>query len=600
MTFYNLPPAWDPGFCLPKNVQDEGLERRAFVTKQMPRGTYDNPSVGDGGYDVPQYIKDEGYGQGTFTTRWPPDGTYDGPKIPHWLNQRPKVTKVTRLPGGGRRVTVQALGDDPLPEPFESYGQRAAATVIAHFAPLPTGLRQVAMRRFLDTVDKSLWSRTQDFFRRYVQQKIPPQDAFPLALARALSTGIVAEIILTGKRGEAPQATSLLGLGCYGCGPLLGAMALGDATVTGCQPAPEGFTWIYGATVNGQWIPGHWARLEPGKQAQPFCSGGPPFGSGATTVADLVASGAQIITRDHAPPFDFWVGPFGFDTKTLKDRVWAIGGDPSPSVSNRAAPPDIMYVNPDPDNHDPPQPQGSTVRKITPEILAWMKARLTEETDPSGQKDVPRYYTDKSEMNGFPEPDAPKWFDAMGISPTTPMRFHKLSALRTAGMVWARTKHIKTGADMVLAIQLGRADFRRDYDPKTNGLALKVWLARVPDRDIFGALWNPMILINPLTAMQATASVVAGLAPILGEMSCDVLKNPATGVVAGAVAAYYGMPPQAGQQGVAIAADQCGQPPPPPPPPVVKRPIWTYVLLAGGGILTVAMLTAPHKKGAPR
>ena len=45
---FNLPPSWDPGYALPDNVKDEGLERRAFVTKQMPRGTYVSGIESDG------------------------------------------------------------------------------------------------------------------------------------------------------------------------------------------------------------------------------------------------------------------------------------------------------------------------------------------------------------------------------------------------------------------------------------------------------------------------------------------------------------------------------------------------------------------------
>lgn len=104
---YNLPPPWDPGFALPQNAKDEGDQRQAFVTKQMPRGTYDQPSVGYGGYAVPQYVKDEGYGQGTFTTKWLPSGTYTTPKIPHWQNHRPVVLSETRLPGGGRAISIR-------------------------------------------------------------------------------------------------------------------------------------------------------------------------------------------------------------------------------------------------------------------------------------------------------------------------------------------------------------------------------------------------------------------------------------------------------------------------------------------------------------
>lgn len=597
---YNLPPAWDAGFAMPKNVRDEGLERRAFVTKQMPRGTYDDSTDGTAGYNVPQYIKDEGTGQGAFTTFWQPRGTYNGGKVPHWLNQRPTVTGVAPIPGGGTQVTVQTgtapagMGDDaPIGEPFDTYGQRAASVMITAVSGLPAGQRQKVLKAMMDKVDKSLWGRTQDIFRRYVQQKMAPANAFPLALARALSTGIAAEIITSGVQRTAPQANSLLGLGCYGCEAAQGAM--GDvAWPQGCSPAPTGFTWLYTATVNGQSIPGRWARLPAGQTPQPFCSGVVP--PGALTVADPTGTGAPpppIEVREHVPTYDMFVGPFGFDTSVLKDRVWGVG-TPSDTVANRAASPDIIYLTP---GALPQGPQLANVRPMIPQVMAWLKARLIEAQDSSGNTDTPVHYTD-SAAYGFPEPDAKTWFDAMAISADTPVRLHKLWQLRTTESPFARTKHIKTGADMVLNLRLSPLTYGKDWDAKTNPLVLNVWLSRVPDKSIFGALWNPMILINPLTALQATADIVSGVANVLGDLACDVLTHPAAGTVAGAAAAAEGIPPQAGTTGVAIAASQCGKAPPP-VVPVVKHSIWPWVIMGGGAIVAVALLTRPRKATTP-
>lgn len=566
---YNLPPAWDAGFALPRNVRDEGLERRAFVTKWMPRGTYDDSTDGTAGYNVPQYIKDEGTGQGAFTTFWQPRGTYNGGKVPHWLNKRPTVTNVVPLPGGGNQVTVQTgMGDDaPVGEPFDTYGQRAATVLISSVAGLPQGQRQKILKAMMDRLDKSLWLRTQDIFNRYVQQKMAPADAFPLALARALSTGIAAEIITTGVRRVAPQANSLLGLGCYGCAAFLGAM--GDTATWGGIPQ-QPITAVIGTT--------------------------------------------GLVTP---PPPDFWVGPFGFDTSKLVDRVWAIGA-PSPTVANRAAVPDAIYVLPGQlflSGSLPTQATEATlgpgwatglpnlpgsatlradVRTVNPELLAWIKARLTEAVDSSGVADKPVHYTDASEIYGFPEAGAKPWFDAIGVAPETPIRMHKLAALRTTAEPFARTKHIKTGANMVLELRLAPAIYGQAWDAVRNPMVLQVWLSRVPDPSLFGALWNPMILIDPLAALSAIDSVAAGVAPILGDLACDVLTHPAAGAAAGAIAAAEGIPPQVGTGGVALAAGQCGQAP---PPPVVapSSSIWPWVILGGGAVVAVALLTKPKK-----
>jgi hypothetical protein len=609
---YNLPPAWDAGFALPKNVRDEGLERRAFVTRQLPRGTYDDSTDGTGGYVVPQYVLDEGTGQGAYVTDWQARGTYNGPVVPNWLNKRPTVTQVTQLPGGAQQVTVQPLGDAPMAEPFESYGQQAAAVLIGAVANLPQGQRQKALKAIMDRIDKSLWSRTSDIFNRYVQQKMAPADAFPLALARALSTGIAAEIITTGIRGSAPQAASLLGLGCYGCAAVLGALG-DDAPPAGCQAAPAGYTWIYGATVNGQVIPGHWAKLAAGQTAQPFCPTPPP---GAITAATVAAqSGITTVVVDHGANYDWFVGPFGFNTATFVPRTWASGSPPSATTANRAAPPDIMYLSPDV-NFSLPQPTLSYVRPLIPQVLQWLAARLTEATDSSGKTDTPTTYSATSSTNAASSylfdangnanqgmlADAKRWFDAMGIQPGTPVRLHALWYLKTAAEPLARTTNIKTGANMALYVSIAPMDLARGWDQATNPMVLKVWLVSVPDPSLFGALWNPMILINPVTALQATVGVTAGVITAvgdqLGNLACGVLSNPAAGTAAGVAAAAYGIPPQAGTAGVAIAASQCGQAPPPVVVPASSS-IWPMVLIGGGALVAILLLTKPKKAATP-
>lgn len=105
---YRLPPPYDPGYAMPKNALNEGLERRAFITKWTPRGTYDNPTFNNsGGYALPAYVQQEPYGQEAKVTDWQPGGTYNGPRVPHWLNQRPRITNVAPAPGGGKAVTIR-------------------------------------------------------------------------------------------------------------------------------------------------------------------------------------------------------------------------------------------------------------------------------------------------------------------------------------------------------------------------------------------------------------------------------------------------------------------------------------------------------------
>ncbi len=129
---FNLPPPWDPGYALPENVSDEGLERRGFVTRWMPRGTYDATRVGTGGYAVPKYVQKEGYGQGAVVTKWAPRGRYDIP-VPNWLDQRPKLLKQRSFPGGNT-LTFDALSGTDLPALYTSFGKKAARAVLARVA----------------------------------------------------------------------------------------------------------------------------------------------------------------------------------------------------------------------------------------------------------------------------------------------------------------------------------------------------------------------------------------------------------------------------------------------------------------------------------
>lgn len=296
---YNLPPPWNAGYALPDNVDDEGLERRAFITKMLPRGSYDPSTDGTGGFAVPQYIRDEGTGQGTYTTQWQPSGTYSGPRIPHFLNRRPTVVKAAKLPGGATLATVQrsvpAMGDDeaPMPAPMENYGVQAAQVLISGVAAVPPAKRSAAIRKAMDKLDASLWDRTQAIFARYVKQGMAPEAAFKPALQRALSTGLTASIIKKGFRSSAPQFSPLQGLGCYSCKPALGAVkeggAGGKSTGTGTKPgqtntAADNAKIIADAIAKGAYYDANGILRYPAEA-----------GSILDTIVDVVITPVQVI-----------------------------------------------------------------------------------------------------------------------------------------------------------------------------------------------------------------------------------------------------------------------------------------------------------------
>lgn len=248
-SFFNLPPPWNPGYALPRNVEAEGLVRGTFTARQAPRGTYDDPVVGRGGYQVPAYAIDEGYGQGAVVTAWMPRG--EAPRVQHWLDMPTTIVEgATPVRGGGTEYHLDVLSGDPAPaalplpgqkgDPFVLYGRRAARIIARKMKGLPPGDRRVALKAIFDTVDPALWGKVAQRAETYLAAGQSADAAFEQAMATAFADGMLSEIIATGTKRTAPEPASLMGLGCYGCGGVLGdvATAAQAASSSGTAPAP--------------------------------------------------------------------------------------------------------------------------------------------------------------------------------------------------------------------------------------------------------------------------------------------------------------------------------------------------------------------------
>jgi hypothetical protein len=547
---YNLPPPWDPGYALPANVDDEGLERRAFVTKQMPRGTYDNPAVGTAGLAVPQYIKDEGYGQGTFTTKWQPSGSYNGPRVPHWLNRRPKVVRQHRLPGGGNAYTVQPLGDDdaPMPAMFDAYGQRAAQELLARVATLPPQTRQRALRAIMDQVDKSLWKRTGDITRRYVAQGVPVVQAFPQALARALSTGVVAELIDTGMRRSAPQANSLLGLGCYG------PHALGAIRVSHVS-----------GTVTGTATP--------------------------TTTTGVLTAPAASDPRVA-------VAGISFVPSTLT-RTWAVG-TPSSTIANRAAPPDVQINDP----RDIPAETIAFLRDklLTPTGDATRSFCSVDATTGFPEWDASTWFGSlgidcDSKMNLHP-----LWYLRTAIGPfgavKNPVTGETMVLHIQLGKKDLAKPSDPTANPLVLKFWLSKTPDPSLFQSLVNTL---MWVPVHVIAPITAPIVTPVVKAG-IDLDQKVRDVVSGALDKLGDLSCSLVQKPGVGAAAGAVAGtYMGAGPvagaTAGQAGAQIAQKSCGgQPPPPSPFASLQSSILPLAMLGGVAVVGALLLFGGDKK----
>lgn len=571
---YNLPPGWDPGFVLPENVADEGLERRAFVTRQMPRGTYDLTDVPDGGFVLPQYVKKEKYGQGTYTTKWQPDGTYNGPRIPNFLNRRPQVVASQALPGGGRKFTVQpsmGLGaDDPVPPAFQNYGARAAQVIIAQIARLPMAKRAAAMKATLDRIDRSLWTRTNEWWKQLVAAGTPPGDAFPLALARALSSGFSAEVVRLGASRAAPQVNSLLGLGCYSRATARGANRglMGLGIVTAADQKTQG------TIVNPLKNSGVMTAIQQAYKPVVY----------TPTQAELDAKASKYIS----------VGGFLFDNSAPRGK-WASGSDGPTSE------PGFLMTAPG----DLNDAQIKTLRDFlyAPDV------------------DVAReHYNYGTFATAWKEPDAESWFTKMGIDQEQNLGKMRKNALRFGTKPVAWTTDPATGKRLALHVTLYPQDAKRAYnkDLANNPIVLKAWLSEVPDPawwvDVLQTVAQLPLMaaaVDPTGLAQKTIDTIGDITKVgievhdairdkIHELTCEIL-NSSEGEAAGAgVATYYGAPPQVGVAGVKTGASICngggGAVAPPVVPIVPPSRSMTPLLLIGGAVVAGAVIFSRKRK----
>lgn len=568
---YNLPPPWDPGFALPDNVRDEGLQRRGLVTKQMPRGTYDRPNVDTGGYVVPQYIMDEGYGQGTFTTKWEPGGTYDGPRIRNWLNDRPRVLSETRRRGGGRNITIAApimvqpydqgatamsgLPEEQFSPAIITFGLKAADRLCAYAASVPKELRTQALRSAMDGIDKTLWDRTKDIAKQLVSQGATPGQAFRPALARALSAGVAASLIRVGETSAVPQSGPLRGLGCNGgrraaLGATMISVGKGTNTMTSGSTSLEA---SYVRCPGFSWDGKAWVRTKAGQTDVM----GPPGGCAAPT---------DVRDQRHPDEEKIQVGPFVFPM-TLKAED--IEGD-------RGAHSLVL----------------SRYEDITPEwwgIIrgAALKGGLCKYT-------LDTLKTDEGQKRWGP------WFKAMGIANNQTFDASFLGMCPTIGQgayrYWrpvAATKHPITGEDLGVYVRIEFLDPNKPWAGVTasapNPVVMRLYLIKIlkvlPDG--WGDLWDWIV------------HVASSIYNFVGDLICDLVNTPGASTAA-ATMGPNGLVAGVGMEIIKGTACQRPIPPPPPPPIPLKKPFPILpVAIAGAAVLAVVVLSSKPKKKHP-
>lgn len=529
---FGLPPAWRSGFALPDNVLDEGLERRAFVTKQMPRGTYDNtPPDPTGGFAVPGYVRQEGYGQGAYTTKWMPRGEY-GPRVPQWIQKQPTVAAMRKV-GDAKVVTIQRRqfsglgglsGEPPLPGPFEEYGARAASAILRRINQLAPSERKKQLKQIMDAIDPSLWNRTAEITRRYVGQGLTAVEAFPRGLARALAAGIAAEMIAAGKSRVAPQPRSLLGLGCYGCDAALGALPLVSTAVL----APTVGKPVLVAT-----------KVPAGKQVQvgpfTFPVGDQPF---------VLANGAAAI---KALPRE-WHGYISRALKISDAEQQALIQDVLKKIANSAG-----------------TASGSTAAAVKVFNMQMAKS-----------------------------PDNAIWKDALHIFPGQNVTLRAISPMMTTGK-WSdsddgRAMPIATFTHPVSGNKWGV--FLGMSGDKLNPTGVQLYVKWLPEQPWYTRALG-WIASLPAKLIEAVKEVVEELGDLACQLASNpnaINAGAAAGVAAGGGAAAGAAGAAIAQS--LCGGPKTAAPPPPPPSQDNLLP----VVLIGGGVLAAALLLTKKKK----
>ncbi len=543
---YNLPPPWDPGYALPDNVRDEGLERRGFVTKQMPRGTYDQPEVGTGGYVVPQYVMDEGYGQGTFVTWMEPRGEYDGPAIKPALNRRPTLAYDKRIPGAGGARNVQfdvpiaiqpynegsavALSGDEGGDPFGSFGARSADAILARVATAPKATRQKFIEQVLGKIDPTLWPRTKRLAAQYVRAGASTYNAVRSALAQNMASGALAEATKVGKSRVAPQPASLLGLGCY-AHQALGATDVVSKVVS--QLANKTAMFTPSAPTEGscsadglyRFTNGAWSRMPAGQK----CTGPVTSGSPVVNVNQPGSSSAPVQSGERLQ-----VGPWLFPLAggTIRTHMSTIPCDWA---------------------------------KFSRDNLDLGYARLQAMFRVGGSKSF--VVTDGT---------------AITSGTTTIDGALVGQSARESGSPRVYVAQVTNKVPIAKVSIPGSSKMMGLYLDNVSGTEFSLVFRELPTTWLESAFsWIAKIVGKIISAVVAAVGAVADLA-------CQLVNNPAS---VGAAATAGG---GAAAAGMLIAQQTaCSQPipvPPPPPPAIGGGFSWTPVLLVGGAVAAAAIL----------
>lgn len=548
---FPIPKPWQSGLAIPGYMQNEGLREGAFVTHPTPRGTYDAPNPFDPSWDktyaVPDYILSEGYGQGARVTHWQPRGTYVG---------------------------ATGMGDTSvpaIPSRFAAYGQKAARTLIAQVSRLPPASRKSAIRRLMNRIDPSLFSRTERYAQQFAAQGHNPQSALELGMAKAMAEGFTKEIVDTGKKGVRPAARGQLGLGCYARRRGVAA-ALGDiAALKATRPLTAIASVLTPASSSGRqcsadgkfvWVNDHWERIRAGQTCETFVpSGSSPTirtgSSGGVTVTD--SSGQVIPAKVSTAP----------------------SPDPALKMVQVGA---FMF----------PADAKQSVQRWHKKLPAdWQSAIRTVVSQPNPNVS-PINWRLSDFVDGLPSLISNRYIGTPPTSGTYPSRLGWAPVLKAT--------HPISGKDYGVFLAIGPQDGKSamntkdasgkivpNPDPGATPVLQVIWSEI--DKAWYQDLWN-WIKSIVVKVVDFAADVLSEVA----DLACTVLQGKAAITAGAAAGAAYGgtAGAGAGAQGVQLAQVACSSPPPPSSDEESSFPILP-VAIAGGAVLAIAAFW-PKKK----
>jgi hypothetical protein len=216
---------WNPGYALPASIYAEG--ERANVTRQAPRGTYDDPEVSDawsGHYALPGSVRAERPGQEVHVTPWARRGTGlrntnnefaqsaleglgDAAPPRKMATKDPRLARGTAATGG--KIVLGGTSD-----PIAGFGRDGAAAVMRAVNSVPAGERIKVLRAMLNAIDPAMWTAVDKKMAAAKAKGTPPKGGLPKAVAAALANHFAKQVVQVGRSGRVP-VSGVLGLANY-------------------------------------------------------------------------------------------------------------------------------------------------------------------------------------------------------------------------------------------------------------------------------------------------------------------------------------------------------------------------------------------------